>query len=69
MFYSVLLTMAADAILVELGVHQLALQILIEGVTGCDAVRTLGHCFKFAVAKLRICANQVNHFYIESRLF
>jgi mRNA-degrading endonuclease toxin of MazEF toxin-antitoxin module len=43
MFYSVPLTIAADAILFELGVRQLATQIPFEGVAQHDAVRTLQH--------------------------
>jgi hypothetical protein len=39
MFYSVLLTMAAEATLFELGVRQLAAQIPFEGVAQRDAVR------------------------------
>jgi hypothetical protein len=69
MFYSDPPTIAADAILVELGVHQLASWIPFEGVAQHNTVRTLQHCCKFAAAKLRICANQVNRFYIESCLF
>jgi hypothetical protein len=53
MFYRVPLTMAADAILFELSVRQLAARILFEGVAQIDD----------AAAKLRICANQVNCFY------
>jgi hypothetical protein len=41
MFYSVLLTMAADAILIELGVCQIASRIPFEGVAQHDAERTL----------------------------
>jgi hypothetical protein len=41
MFYSVMLTMAADAILFELGVCQLAAWIAFVGMTQRDAVRTL----------------------------
>jgi hypothetical protein len=41
MFYSVLLTMAADATLFELGVRQLTARIPFEGVTKRDAVRNL----------------------------
>jgi hypothetical protein len=41
MFYSVLLTMAADAKLFELSVHQLAARIQFEGVAQRDNVRTL----------------------------
>jgi hypothetical protein len=40
MFYSVLLTMAADAKLFELGVRQLA---MLEDVAQRDAVRILRH--------------------------
>jgi hypothetical protein len=43
MFYSVTLIMAADAILFELGVGQLAARIPFEGMAQRDAVRTLGH--------------------------
>jgi hypothetical protein len=56
MFFSVSLTMAADAILVELGVRLFASRIPFEGVVQRDAVRTLQHCCKFSTAKLRICA-------------
>jgi hypothetical protein len=41
MFYSVPLTMAADAILFELGVPQLAAGIPFEGMAQGAAVRTL----------------------------
>jgi hypothetical protein len=41
MFYSVQLTMAADAKLFELGVHKLAAWIPFEGVAQRDAVRTI----------------------------
>jgi hypothetical protein len=42
MFYNIPLTMAADAKLFELGVHQLAVQIMpFEGMAQCDTVRTL----------------------------
>jgi hypothetical protein len=41
MFYSLLLTMAADAMFVDLGVQQLASSILFEGVVQSSAVRTL----------------------------
>jgi hypothetical protein len=47
--------MAADAELFELDVRQLAAWIQFEGVAQRDA--------------LRICANQVNRFYIERRIF
>jgi hypothetical protein len=40
MFYSVPVTMAADAILLELGVRQLAARIPFAGVAQRDAVRT-----------------------------
>jgi hypothetical protein len=43
MFYSVPLTMAADAKLFELGVRQLAAGIPFEGIAQRDAVRTLRH--------------------------
>jgi hypothetical protein len=43
MFCSVTPTMAADAILFELGVCQLAVQIPFEGLTQHDSVRTLQH--------------------------
>jgi hypothetical protein len=43
MFYSVPLTIAADAKLFKLGVRQLAARIPFEGVAQCDALRTLGH--------------------------
>jgi hypothetical protein len=39
MFYSIPLTMAADATLFELGVRQLAARISFEGVAQRDAVR------------------------------
>jgi hypothetical protein len=41
MFYSITLTMAADAKLFELGVRQLPAWIPFEGVAQRDAVRTL----------------------------
>jgi hypothetical protein len=41
MFYNVLLTITADAIIFELGVRQLAAQILFDGVGQRNAVRTL----------------------------
>jgi hypothetical protein len=41
MFYSVPLTMAADAKLFELGVRQLAARKPFEGMSQRDAVRTL----------------------------
>jgi hypothetical protein len=41
MFYSVPLTMAADAKLFEHGVCQLAARIPLEGVAQRDAVKTL----------------------------
>jgi hypothetical protein len=41
MFYSIPLTMAADAVLFELGVCQLAARTPFEGMTQRDAVRTL----------------------------
>jgi hypothetical protein len=41
MFYSITLTMAADAILFELGVRQLAARLPFEGVAQNNAVRTL----------------------------
>jgi hypothetical protein len=41
MFYSVLLTLAADALLFELGVRQLAARIPFEGMTQHDTLRTL----------------------------
>jgi hypothetical protein len=63
MFYSVLLTMAADAKLFELGVHQLAARIQYKGVAQRGAVRTLRHSRNLS---LRICANQVNRFYTAS---
>jgi hypothetical protein len=69
MFYSVPLTIAADAKVFELGVRQVAARIPFEGVAQCDDVRTLKTQMKFAATKLRICANQVNRFYIESRIF
>jgi hypothetical protein len=68
MFYIVPLTMAADAILVELGVRQLASGITFEGVATHDARETLKQLCKFAATRLRISAHQVNRFYIESRL-
>jgi hypothetical protein len=40
MFYSVSLTMAADAIIFEVGVRQSAARIQFEGVAKRDAVRT-----------------------------
>jgi hypothetical protein len=40
MFYSVPLTMAADEVLFELGVRQLAPPISLEGVAQRDAERT-----------------------------
>jgi hypothetical protein len=43
MFYSIPLTMAADAVLFKPGVSQLAAQIPFEGVAQLDAVRTLQH--------------------------
>jgi hypothetical protein len=43
MFYTVPLTMAADAILFELGVRQISARIPFEGVVQRDAVRTLNH--------------------------
>jgi hypothetical protein len=43
MIYIVPLTMAADAKLFELGVHQLAERIPFEGMAQRDAVRTLQH--------------------------
>jgi hypothetical protein len=49
--------MAADAKLFAVVVCQLAARIPFEGV------------MKFAAAKLKICANQVNHFYMESPIF
>jgi hypothetical protein len=69
MFYGVLLTMAADAILVELVVRQLASWKPFEGKTQYDAVRTLCHLCKFAAAKLRIGSNKMIRFYIDSHLF
>jgi hypothetical protein len=39
MFYSIPLTMAADAILFELGVHQFAARIPFEGMAQRDAVK------------------------------
>jgi hypothetical protein len=44
MFYSIQLTIAAGAILFELGVRQLAARIPFEDVAQRDAVRTLRHC-------------------------
>jgi hypothetical protein len=41
MFYSIPLTMAADAVLFEFGVCQLAAQIPFEGVSQHEALRTL----------------------------
>jgi hypothetical protein len=69
MFYSVPLTMASNAKLFELGVRQLAARIPFKGVAQRDAVRTLPTLMKYSAAKLRICANQVNCFFIESRIF
>jgi hypothetical protein len=43
MFYSGPLTMAADAILFELGVRHLAAPIPFEGMAQHDAVRTIRH--------------------------
>jgi hypothetical protein len=43
MFYSIMLTMAADEIVFELGVRQLAARIPFEGVAQHYAVRTLRH--------------------------
>jgi hypothetical protein len=43
MFYSVPLTVAADAKLFELGVRQLAPQVPFESVVQRDTVRTLRH--------------------------
>jgi hypothetical protein len=55
MFYSVLLTMVADATLFEHGVRQFVARIPFEGVAQCEAeISTL---MKFAAAKLQICAN------------
>jgi hypothetical protein len=50
--------MAADAVLFELGMRQLAALIPFEGVAQPDAFRTLPTLMKFAAAKLRIYANQ-----------
>jgi hypothetical protein len=66
MFYSFPLTMAAGAILVELGVRQLASRIPFEGVAQDDCVGTL-RMMKICRRKVTICENQANHFYIESR--
>jgi hypothetical protein len=41
MFYSVPLAMAAEAVLFELGVRQIAARIPFEGVAQRDALRTL----------------------------
>jgi hypothetical protein len=43
MFYSVTLTMAAEAISFELGVRQLAVLLPFEGVAQSDAVITRRH--------------------------
>jgi hypothetical protein len=43
MFYSVALTTIADVTIFELGVRQLAAQILFEGMVQRDAVRKLRH--------------------------
>jgi hypothetical protein len=59
MFYSVPLTITADAIIFLRGGHQLHALIPFEGVAQCDALKML---MKFATAKLRICAYQVNRF-------
>jgi hypothetical protein len=66
MFCSVPLTMAAEAILVDLGVRQLALRIPFEGVAQREAVKKLRHSCRFAAVKMGICANQVNRFYIDT---
>jgi hypothetical protein len=58
--------MAGDTKIFELGVCQLAARIPFEVVVQPDAVRTL---MKFAAVKLLNCANQVNCFYIERRIF
>jgi hypothetical protein len=69
MFYSIPLTMAAEAKFYELGVRQLAARIPFEGVAQRDAVRTFRHWWNLPPPSCGICANQVNHFYIESRIF
>jgi hypothetical protein len=43
MFYSVRLTMTTDAVLLKLGVRQLAERIPLEGVAQRDALRALRH--------------------------
>jgi hypothetical protein len=67
MFYSVRLTMAANATLLELGVRQLAARILFVGVAQRDAVRNFD-TDEICCRKAAICANQVNHFYFDSRI-
>jgi hypothetical protein len=58
MFFSIMLTTAAKAKIVELGVHQLAVWIQFEGVAQKNSLTLM----KFATANLQICASQVNRF-------
>jgi hypothetical protein len=58
MFLSAPLTIAADAILVELGVCQLASYMPFEGEAQRDALKTLT-LMQFATVKLQICAKFV----------